>query len=266
MLKELFSNRLFIGALAFFVLCVVGSLLYMHHDMEKGAEELAETQEHVKQLTEKPQLQPEITAQVPIDDTSQGGHWHGDEWHAEPHDTPQVASPASRDTGEFDTSAGVDWNQITPEERKKRFRNAYYAKWGDEPSWNGEYRHVQDKKGRIRRHYRNRALLTQYEIRIGFAPPPNVLQQYQQLQVEYYSAKDAGDTPKTETLFAKMQKLVDNYQGELPARPYFYATYGKFSPEDGIPYKEDATRELYQLMGIEHLFEFYEHQFFNNNK
>ena len=108
--------------------------------------------------------------------------------------------------------------------------------------------------------------MTDYEIRIGFAPPPNVLQQYRQLQTEYHRAKAAGDTQKTETLFAEMQEIVDNYQGELPARPYAYATYGNFSPEDGIPYKEEATREVYQLMGIEHLFEFYEKQFFNNDK
>ena len=42
MLKNLFSNRLFLGALAFFVLCVVGSLLYMQHVEREGAEKLAE--------------------------------------------------------------------------------------------------------------------------------------------------------------------------------------------------------------------------------
>ena len=41
MLKDLFSNRLFIGALAFFVFCVVGSLLYMKHVERQGAKELA---------------------------------------------------------------------------------------------------------------------------------------------------------------------------------------------------------------------------------
>lgn len=86
MLRELLSNRLFIGALAFFVFCVAGSLLYMHYEMQKGAKELAETQERVKQLTEK----PETPQKVPSGDTSQGGHWHGDEWHADPHETHEV--------------------------------------------------------------------------------------------------------------------------------------------------------------------------------
>ena len=85
MLKDLFSNRLFIGALAIFIFCVGGSLLYMQHETQKGEKELAETQTHVEQWNEK---QKQSTAEVPEGDTSQGGHWHGDEWHGEPHETP----------------------------------------------------------------------------------------------------------------------------------------------------------------------------------
>ncbi len=83
MLKELFRNRLFIGALAFFVLCVCGSLLYMQHVAQQGAEELAETQERVAQWNEK----QKPTTEGKAGDTSQGGHFHADgTWHAaEPH-------------------------------------------------------------------------------------------------------------------------------------------------------------------------------------
>lgn len=261
MLKSLFSNHLFMGALAFFVLIVVSGTFYLQHVKHQTAREVESTQERLRQR----EAREKQTEKVPGGDPSQGGHWHADGMsHGAPNETPQVSSPLLSDTGKLGTSAGVDWNQLSAEERHKRWRDAYYAKWKDEPSWNGEYRHVYDKKGRIRRHYKNRALMTDYETRIGFAPPPNVLQQYRQLQTEYHRAEDAGDTQKTETLFAEMQEMVDNYQGELPARPYVYATYGKFSPEDGIPYKEEATREIYQLMGVEHLFEFYEKQFFNN--
>ena len=31
------------------------------------------------------------TIQAPIGDTSQGGHWHGDQWHAEPHAPVEVS-------------------------------------------------------------------------------------------------------------------------------------------------------------------------------
>lgn len=247
--------------LAVFIVALVGvGLYYLQTRPAKPPIVIVKPVEVEKQ-------QPQPPAKVPVGDTSQqGGHFHADgTWHAETH-APQVASSPVSPDGQIATPAGADRNQLSPEERRKRFRDTYYAKWGDEPSWDGEYRHVYDKKGRIRRHYRNRTLMTNYETRIGFAPSPNVLQQYQQLQTEYHRAEHAGDTKKTETLLAEMQEMVDNYQGELPARPYAYATYGKFSPEDGIPYKEEATREVYQLMGIEHLFEFYENQFFNNDK
>jgi hypothetical protein len=53
MVKNLFSNRLFIGALAFFVLCVGGSLLYQQHVEKQSARDLAETQARVKAFNER---------------------------------------------------------------------------------------------------------------------------------------------------------------------------------------------------------------------
>lgn len=95
MLKDLFSNRLFIGALAFFVLCVCGSLLYMWHVERESAEYDAETQDRVAQWNEKQQPQP--SAEAPVGDTTQGGHFHEDgTWHGEPHETP-VETPAAPD-------------------------------------------------------------------------------------------------------------------------------------------------------------------------
>lgn len=92
MLKELFSNRLFIGALAFFVLCVGGSLLYMHYDMQRSAVEFAKDQEQIKQLTERQTPQPK--AETPVVDPSQGGHFHEDgTWHGEPHTVEVPVEP-----------------------------------------------------------------------------------------------------------------------------------------------------------------------------
>ena len=95
MLKELFSNRLFIGALAFFILSVVGGMLYISHVEKQGAEKLATDKDRVKQVTEKQQQQP--TAKAPVGDTSQGGHVHADgTWHEgahEPIDAPPVLPP-----------------------------------------------------------------------------------------------------------------------------------------------------------------------------
>ena len=100
MLKELFSNRLFIGALAFFILSVVGGTLYISHVEKQGAEKLATDEDRVKQPTEKQQPKPTETAKTPVGDTSQGGHFHADgTWHAEPHETP--APPARYPSGDL---------------------------------------------------------------------------------------------------------------------------------------------------------------------
>ena len=89
MFKDIFSNRLFIGALAFFVLCVGGGLLYMQHVEKQTAEDMAAHEKRIKELTSEQKLTP---AEVPEGDTSQGGHWHGDKRHATPHAAHVVPS------------------------------------------------------------------------------------------------------------------------------------------------------------------------------
>ena len=89
MFKSFFSNRLFIGAFVFFVLCVAGSLLYLQHVKRQSARELAETEERIKTLTEKQNPQP--PAEAPVVETpeppQQDGHFHADgTWHAGPHE------------------------------------------------------------------------------------------------------------------------------------------------------------------------------------
>ena len=64
MFKDLFTNRLFIGALALFVLCVAGSLFYSHHGKQKGEAELAETQDRLKQWNKRQEPQPTEKATV----------------------------------------------------------------------------------------------------------------------------------------------------------------------------------------------------------
>ena len=102
MFKSLFSNRLFVGALAFFVLCVGGSLLYMQHVKRQSARELAETEERIKTLTEKQNPHPPAEASI-VEKPEQGEHLHEDgTFHTEPHvmpqpsterNTPQVSRP-----------------------------------------------------------------------------------------------------------------------------------------------------------------------------
>ena len=74
MFKDLFSNRLFIGAFAIFIFCVGGSLFYMQHVTQKGEKERAETQARVAQWNER---QNSTTAVSQVSETPQG-HVHAD--------------------------------------------------------------------------------------------------------------------------------------------------------------------------------------------
>ena len=93
MLKDLFSNRLFILVLAFFIFCVGGSLLYMQHAQRIDAEKLAETEERVKQWKER----QNSATEAPAGDVLQGEHVHEDgTWHPGPHEpmeTPAAPDP-----------------------------------------------------------------------------------------------------------------------------------------------------------------------------
>lgn len=118
MLKDLFSNRLFIGALAFFIFCVVGSLLYMWHVERQGAEDLAEVQARVKAFNER---QKAARAE-----TSESGDLRGD----------GVLSPGELDAPETETTS------LSVEELKKIIsdveiseaeREAFYRSLGLEP-------------------------------------------------------------------------------------------------------------------------------------
>ena len=98
MFRDIFTNRLFIGALAIFIFCVGGSLLYMQHVNRQGAEDAAETEARVEQWDESQREKP--TAEAPVvEQPAEIGHFHSDgTWHAEPHETPvktPVAAPES---------------------------------------------------------------------------------------------------------------------------------------------------------------------------
>ena len=119
MLKDLFSNRLFIGALAIFVLCVGGSLFYSHHSKQKGEAALAETQDRVKQWNER----QNPTTESKSGDTSQGGHVHADgTWHKGPHietRAPTEIVESAPTTGTDITVAGMGQETSESEFMKK---------------------------------------------------------------------------------------------------------------------------------------------------
>ena len=93
MLKEVFRSRMFLGVLLFFVLIVVGGVVYLRYVERETAEDSAGTQEGMKSLVEAQKSTPE----VPVGDTSQGGHFATDgtwpEGAHEPVETPAAPAP-----------------------------------------------------------------------------------------------------------------------------------------------------------------------------
>lgn len=105
MLKDLFSNRLFIGALAFFILCVGGSLLYMQHVKEQSAREMAAHEERLKELTAR-ENQPATPAVSSVGAQTEPGHVHSDgTFHAEPHEP--IAAPSEVSESEVSTEVST---------------------------------------------------------------------------------------------------------------------------------------------------------------
>ena len=87
MLANIFKNRLFIGALVFFVLCVGGGTLYMWHVEHEDAEYASEMQDSLNQWNTKQKEQP--TAETPVveqsEERQQDGDFHSDgTWHQGP--------------------------------------------------------------------------------------------------------------------------------------------------------------------------------------
>ena len=214
MLKALFSNRnrLFIGALAFFVLCVGGSLLYMQHVEQQMARELVETQERLKVWPEK----QNPTAEVPEGDTSQGGHVHEDgTWHEGPHDAP-VEQPSTTQFREPMPPAAQNGLPSTIETPKRR-------KWLREGEVKPGHFHSYDHDGYLVCDENGELIQTPYGdpafhmfTTIGFRPTYEEYQEYKKLEERIWDAHGTGDTVEYDRLVAELLQFRRDHQGELP--------------------------------------------------
>ena len=228
MLKELFSNRLFIGALAFFVLCVGGSLLYMHYDMQKGAAELAKDPEHIKQLTEKKDQAPSSTAEVPMSDTSQGGHFHADgTFHAQPHETGAHAANPDSSADPFANTIPI-YDSATMRRLEIEKRNAFYKeRFGLGPPPEG-YGYLLIDGNEVVLNLDGTPVLQQmelpdgtrmeYEIELheGFAPTREQWEHYQQLKQDREVALHRENRAEAARIQTQITQIEETARGLGP--------------------------------------------------
>ena len=93
MLKDILTSRLVQGALACLVLILVGYTLYLKHVETETRLGEERTAEKVNRLLGEPQE----VSDAAVENSSQGGHWHGDAWHAKPHAAVEVSEAAVSD-------------------------------------------------------------------------------------------------------------------------------------------------------------------------
>ena len=267
MLKDLFQNRLFIGALAFFIFCVVGGTLYMWHVEREGAEYTAETQARGSPLTENAQ---------PTTAVADGGDSADGDVHVDSDSLKSDGSrPDSATTSGGETSvpelSEAEVERLLAENRAQqaKHRADYIAEWGEPPPPDLSWQHYRDNHGDVHRHYQGTVAISHYDYITRFAPTPEELERYMQLHVALKEATlaDKGGSwenpsPEVQRLDTEKKSLYERAQREIPF-PNGFRYYGE--PNSGFPSEAEnerlrsiAIRDFYQRFEMEHLYELHE--------
>jgi hypothetical protein len=253
MLKDLFSNRLFIGALAFFVLMVVGGTLYLQHVEKQTAEDLAAHEERIKELTseQKP------TTETPVDDTSQGGHVHADgTWHTEP-DVEQQEQPV-RDESEIDKALEQSITNPTDSPELKRAKIEAYKKYYKERMGVDlppvGYHHVRDQNGIHL--VKDGEVHFPVRTQIQFRPTLEQARHIKDLLIQRSRAWGSGNREEYDRITAEIKAMKTNpaNQGEVPhIGGSIYV--GPLGPRELDVLREKKNREVLEEYGLEYLYD-----------
>lgn len=267
----LFQKNVWISILIVLLVGVGIGLFYGQHIAKQSVTDQEPIKIYKAVEVETPAAAPKPP---PPGETHETGHWHGDEWHAQPHD-PAEMTPGS--TAKNRSESDEDWSDVTPEQRaqieqmRAQQLADYVEKWGEPPSSDGSYYHFRDNHGNVMRQYKGAAVVSDYELRIGFAPTPAGLERYKQLSDDLWDAMlederngGSAENPSVEVqrLSNEIQALVESAQGEIPF-PYGIRYHG--ASNSGFPSEAEEKRQnavaisdLYRRLGLDHLYEFYE--------
>ena len=224
MLRDLFRNRLFIGALAFFVLIVVSGTLYLRHIERQGQIALERTQERLKQREARQKQTPKApiapSEKVPEGETPKGGHFHADGTvRAEPHVISPLAVPPS--SAEQTPLNAIDMSKLSSEEYEQVMIQ-FYQQAGVAPTpedyeylWEAPWVVKRGVSGEPVLHKIGDPIINIFYIK-GFAPTPEQHARYQDLVRVHNDAVSDGDTIAVEQALQKMSNLQDEAQGDLP--------------------------------------------------
>jgi hypothetical protein len=213
MLKDVFSNRLFIGALAFFVLCVCGSLLYMQHVKEQTAKALAESDDFQQWWHERNAKEKAVASEVATSDDA------ADASHPEVSVGDSVVGAAKTDEPETDNTP--DFALLSPEHQQRILDQFYHQRGLNPPPKGSEYVWkdigvvLLDEKGDPVLHKKGEPYVT-IKYGIGFAPTREEYERYEQLQEDQGWAASRGDVTEVERLTAEIEALETSVQRMRP--------------------------------------------------
>lgn len=224
--KDLFTNRLFVGALVFFILTVGGTLLYLQHIKQQTADESIHPEVSIKTLTSK---QP-TTAEGPVNETSHGGHVHKDvTWHAAeaPGDTSQGGDMLTGDAAWTPTKTGKPQieeqnaellasqkasmaKRAAYEEAHANYKQALLQYFETHKKWQEKHR-----KAFTERMKESRAFV---DLSIPGSTPEDIAEYFNSLSDAERKQRNAKIKVQDERLKAADKKL-DAVQQEEPVRP-----------------------------------------------
>ncbi len=149
-------------------------------------------------------------------------------------------------------------NEFKDDEGYNEWIQAYVDKYGENPpSKNDRWFHTMDLvTGRVTKVYEDRVTVTEYDIKIGFAPNPKKLTEYMILLNRKHKAKKINDKNRIEKINKEIEILINQSQGEIPIiRGGVYKSEGPpLPPAEYAKQVEIAERELFSEYGIEHLY------------
>lgn len=198
---------------------------------------------------------PEQQVADDVTDDAAAGHWHGDEWHAEPHKDGEVASgpPIRPIQGKIVQTS----NPLTSKEelQAEAYREYYKERWGEDLPPEG-YRHIRDKEGNVHLIHQDEPFIQIHET-IGFAPTRAQYERYKQLQTELSAAEASGDTTQANQIDAELKQLVTDAQGTIPTVSSLSIGRSGESIEAlerrMAEHKTAALKAAYQEYGLGHL-------------
>ena len=245
MLKNLFSNRLFIGVLVLLICAVSLYFLRPGPDVPDGPVVIYKTTEPLS-TSEKTQVPEGEAIQPPVVDTSEAVHSQSDERQTEPHEAQKT-----------DTA-----RPFTPEELVA-MEKAFYTQQGLEPPPKG-YQYLFDAPGQVRVDEAGNPVLHKIgdpvitiHIETGFAPTREQLQQYDQLIDDHWQAEQVGDTARAAEIADEIQRLEKASQGDKPRVSHSllvpeYMDYDEAKKRADMMANEALNNALRE-MGLEHL-------------